>query len=184
MQNFSKLTLLFIFISIGIEVFSQNWKRNISPMVGYRGIYDDAEYGGNLHMLEIGAAYVTGNREVSQFLGRSVLGWRYFGPFATIDGKFRSHGSLGSNAMMLNMGITAGAGGFFTSILPTSINGIFSYSTDFRNSYLRIGLGYDLCFVSIGAGVLSKINGGQFTLYDNQLYLEIRLLLWKNNTHY
>ena len=83
--------------------------------------------------------------------------------------------------MMLNFGITGGAGGFFSAISPTGFNGILSYSTDFKNSYLRMGLAYDLCFISLGGGVLSNLNGGQYiTSYDNQLYLDIRLLLWRN----
>jgi hypothetical protein len=84
--------------------------------------------------------------------------------------------------MMLNMGITGGVGGFFNSIFPSGLNGILAYSTDFKNSFLRIGIAYDLCYISIGGGVLSNLNGGQYlTPYDNQLYLEIRLLLWKNS---
>jgi hypothetical protein len=182
MPNFRKFSILILFTSFGVGIFSQHWKSNISPLVGYRGIYNEAAYGGNIHMLELGAAYTTGTRDVNRFLFiPTSFGWRYFGPFVSLDAKFRSPEKLGSNAMMLNMGIIGGAGGFFSAILPNGLNGILSYSTDFKSSYLRMGLAYDLCFISLGGGVLSNLNGGQYSAaYDNQLYLEIRLLIWKN----
>ena len=182
MLNFKKLYVFIVFASLYIGAFGQHWKRNFAPMVGYRGIYNEADYGGNIHMLEVGASFTTGTRDAERFLFiPTIAGWRYFGPFVSVDAKFRSPDKLGSNAMMLNLGITGGAGGVFSGILPTGFNGILSYSTDFKNSYLRMGLAYDLCFISFGGGVLSNINGGQFvSSYDNQLYLEIRLLIWKN----
>jgi hypothetical protein len=78
-----------------------------------------------------------------------------------------------------------GVGGFFNSIFPSGLNGILAYSTDFKNSFLRIGIAYDLCYISLGGGVLSNINGGQYiSSYDNQLYLEVRLLLWRNSRYF
>ncbi len=183
LKSYYKKTQLFIFlIVINLTVFGQHWKRNISPLVGYRGIYNETSYGGNIHMLEVGASFTTGTRDVNRFIFiPTSFGWRYFGPFVSLDAKFRNPEKLGSNAMMLNFGITGGAGGFFSAISPTGFNGILSYSTDFKNSYLRMGLAYDLCFISLGGGVLSNLNGEQYiTSYDNQLYLEIRLLLWRN----
>lgn len=184
MPNFKFLILFISLLCILPKVYSQNWKQNIAPMIGYRGIFNENSIGGSIHMLEVGAAYITGTKGVSSFLWRPTLGWRYFAPVVSLDAKFRIKQSLGSNSMMINVGVTAGAGGFFASLLPTAINGIFTYSTDFKNSYLRMGIAYDLCYVSIGGGVLSNLNGGQFiTAYDNQLYMEVRLLLWKN-AHY
>lgn len=182
MLNFKKINILILFTSFGVGIVSQHWKGNISPLVGYRGIYNEAPYGGNIHMLEVGASFTTGTRDVSRFIFiPTSFGWRYFGPFVSLDAKFRSPEKLGSNAIMLNMGITGGAGGFFSTFLPTGFNGILSYSTDFKNSYMRMGLAYDLCFISLGGGVLSNINGSQnSTAFDNQLYLEIRMLLWRN----
>lgn len=168
-----------MFSSITFGTYGQDWKHKIAPMVGYRnGNTHDTL--GNVNMIEVGAAYISGTRNISNVLWQPVYGWRYFGPFISIDGKFRPHGSLGGNAMMVNMGITAGAGGFFASVFPTAINGILSYSTDFKHSFMRIGISYDLCFISFGGGVLSNISGGQnLPVYDNQLYIDIRLLLWK-----
>jgi hypothetical protein len=183
MLNFKKLLVLFVFVSICIGAFSQNWKRKIAPLIGYRGIYQENSFDGNIHMLEAGAAYISGTKNAQRLLWIPTNGgWRYFGPFASLDAKFRSPNKLGTNAMMLNMGITGGVGGFFNSIFPSGLNGILAYSTDFKNSFLRIGIAYDLCYLSFGGGVLSNLNGGQYlTPYDNQLYLEIRLLLWKNS---
>jgi hypothetical protein len=186
MLNFNKLLIFFLFAAIGFAAYGQNWKRNIAPLVGYRGIYQEKSFGGNISMIELGAAYISGTKQVDRILFIPAFsGWRYFGPFVSIDAKFRSPEKLGSNAMMLNMGITGGTGGFFSSIFPSALNGVLAYSTDFRNSYLRIGIAYDLCYISLGGGVLSNINGGQYiSSYDNQLYLEVRLLLWRNSRYF
>jgi hypothetical protein len=185
MLNFKRIISILLFTSIFFGALGQNWKRNIAPLIGYRGIYNDKYNGGSINMIEVGAAYISGTKEVDRILFIPTYGgWRYFGPFVSVDAKFRSPEKLGSNAMMLNMGITGGVGGFFSSIFPTALNGILAYSTDFKNSYLRLGIAYDLCYFSLGGGVLSNLNGGQFiTAYDNQLYLEIRLLLWKNRAY-
>jgi hypothetical protein len=179
MQNFRSIVVLILIFITSFCLKSQEWKRNIAPMVGYRnGATRDTL--GNVNMIEVGAAFITGTRNVSNVLWQPVYGWRYFGPFVSIDGKFRPKYALGSNAMMLNVGITGGAGGFFASVFPAALNGILSYSTDFKHSFMRLGISYDLCFISFGGGVLSNISGGSnLPIYDNQLYFDIRLLLWK-----
>lgn len=116
MRNFKFLILFISLHCILSKVYSQNWKQNIAPMIGYRGIFDENSIGGSIYMLEVGAAYITGTKGVSSFLWRPTLGWRYFAPVVSLDAKFRTKQSLGSNSMMINVGVTAGAGGFFASI--------------------------------------------------------------------
>lgn len=157
-------------------------------LLGYRSLpttLNQQAY--TLQTFEIGIAATGGYTDIENFMGIPIAGeWEYYGlPFISFDWKYKSDMNYHNWSRlteapryMLNLGVTAGKGLFFT-ILPAGLNASVAYSTDFKDSFMRFGLGYDVCHLSLNSGLYwNMTKRGPAPKYMSGVYVEIRLFLW------
>ncbi len=140
-----------------------------------------------LQTFEIGVGAVGGTLDTEEFMGIPIEGeWDYYAlPFVSFDWKYKSDMNYHNWSKlteapryMLNIGATAGKGMFF-AIFPAGLQASVAYSTDFKDSFMRFGLGYDLCKLSLNSGLYwNMTKRGPNPYYMRGVYVEMRLLLW------
>lgn len=145
---------------------------------------------------EIGIGLLYGDRDFSSshsgllgFIGNSY--WEYCEPFVSIDMRQLTTWATEEEKsrdfpirnfvapVMLNFGVNAGIGD--TDIFFAGIGGNIGISTDFTDTYLRMGLGFDLMGMTLGFGThINLTNHGMYSNYLDGINFEIRYTLWRD----